>query len=643
MIRLNKRKVYSAFTALILSSVPAISSAEVITTTNNSTTQYTKTDPLPPNQLWNEMKDVPGFIEALDELGITYNNLTNEKYAEQYNALDVNDVLFWLARTLNIYRSSDQGIYNIPVTEIHDNGRNRTAGKGRNSYFPTHVWGKKGETITIEMKDIPENVSCSAAIDPNYVALTKPTDTVEMVANQLNTYTMEQDALLVLGCLDQTTTMEGADKMVSFTIRSGGTYHPLFVFGLDNAADWETQTATTPSGYTFMFDGHSRFVITTPKAQNADGTTILKVLRESLLRVMHYDKINGLDGSSWLHQPSRGLITATYNDCCWAQDGQGMTGIDTSIPSTSGWGEWHEYGHQWQTGWSWGGLTEITVNLYSLAACYTTLGDVDIKQCHSNSGLTGFTWDQQAVGSLLNSGQTWNFNTENQFRRATFFGELLTSWPQLYPQLGKAYREINQSNPKAVSSSQQKIDWFALNTSQIAGVNLNTYFQQWGIPVSADMIAQINALNLPQPKKTLHTYTAELTEYQPVLLKMEEPEQAINIGFIANSPDIGPTSLTWKENGETPVYVPVLDNRGRRFAIKLRGEASHGECGNDSLNSAVSCSSGKNTFLHLAYVEEDNPLLPAGNYQGVLHLIANDWHKSDWSANVNVTISIFKK
>ncbi len=641
MTLITRKIVSSAAATLVFMFAPVVSSAATSNVSNFSAVKYLTTDPLLPSQLWDEMKDSAGFNEALDELGIKYENLINPQYANKYNAQDVNNPLFWLARTLNIYRSSDQGYYNIPVTEVHANGRERTTSHGRNAYFPTHFWGKKGEQIEIEMKDIPGDVSCSAAIDPDYSKPAAPKDVVGLTANKVNTYTLSQDALLVLSCQDQTKTMENVDKMIPFHIKSGGTRYPLFVFGLNSAAEWSAQVnAAKPSGNTFMFDGRSRFFVTTDKAKKVDGARIEKLMRESLLRSLTYDKLNGMDGSSWLHQPSRGLFVASYNNCCWANGGQGLTGIETTIPTTSGWGEWHEYGHHSQMGWSWSGLTEITVNLYSLAACYTTQGDVDIKKCHSSSGLNGFSWDQQAVGSLLNSGQTWDFNTEDQFRKATFFGELMTSWPQLYPKLGKAYREISQSNPKEVSSSQQKIDWFALNTSKIAGVNLNTYFQQWHIPVSTETSAQINALNLPQPKKTLHTYTATLTDNTPASLKISLPENAANIGFITNTPASGPTKLTWSETGYSSLYAQVMDSRGRKFRVKLRGTVSRGTCQSNTINSTITCSSGSSSFMSVEYLAKDNPLLPVGHYQGILHLIANDWHKTDWSANVDVSLSI---
>jgi len=604
-----------------------------------------KTNSLTSNDLWPKYENSPGFQEALDELGISYDNLINPQYASVYNASDVNNPLFWLSRTLRTYGQSEQGRYEIPVTEVHANGRNRTTSHGRNSYFLTHVWGKKGESVTLRPDYIPENVQCSAAIDPNYDDLGAPTNTVNLKGEQVNTYTFSQDALLILGCQDQTTTMTNVDKSVGIEVINGGKRHPLFIFGLNSRQEWSEQAInSTPSGYTFFFDGRTRLVAPNSKAKAAVNSNILQTLRESLLRTITYDKLNGLDGSTWLHQPSRGLLFATYNSCCWANGGQGLTGIGFSntIPQKSEWGDWHEYGHHSQLGWSWGGLTEVTVNLYSLAACYTTRGDVDIKNCHTNAGLTGFIWDQQAIGTLLNSGKRWNFESENGFRRATLFGELMTSWPQLFPQLGKAYREVNQTNPASVDSSQEKIDWFVANTSRIVGHNLLNYFQQWGVTYSPNAVNAVTALSLPQPNKVSKTYTASLKGNQPASLIIEPVEQNYNVAFVTNTPKAGPTTLVWAEKGESPIYAQVMDDRNRAFIVKLRATTSHGGCGLYTINSAASCSSGDNAYLTVSWHAEDNPLLPQGSYKGVSHLIAQDWHKTEWTANVNIDLSITK-
>ncbi|EHN8794715.1 hypothetical protein I4B01_004384, partial [Enterobacter kobei] len=71
------------------------------------------------------------------ELGIDYNNLINPAYASTYDVQNVNNPLFWLNRTLKVYGEAEQGRYQIPVTEVHGNGTNRTTNGGRNNYFLT--------------------------------------------------------------------------------------------------------------------------------------------------------------------------------------------------------------------------------------------------------------------------------------------------------------------------------------------------------------------------------------------------------------------------------------------------------------------------------------------------------------------------
>lgn len=208
---------------------------------------------------WEDWQDNQGFNEALEELGMNYNNVINPVYTSEYDTRNVNSPLFWLNRTLTIYRDSEQGHYQIPVSEVHADGRARTAGKGRHSYFLTHTWGKKDESVTLRLGDVPQNVFCSASIDPNYEHLVGPIDTVVLNANGETTYTFSQDALLVVGCQDQTKKMENVDQFVSVDVIEGGTYHPLFIFGLHDKAEWKRQAeAATPSGYHLcLMDGYA--------------------------------------------------------------------------------------------------------------------------------------------------------------------------------------------------------------------------------------------------------------------------------------------------------------------------------------------------------------------------------------------------
>jgi hypothetical protein len=75
----------------------------------------------------------------------------------------------------------------------------------------------------------------------------------------------------------------------------------------------------------------------------------------------------------------------------------------------------------------------------------------------------------------------------------------MTSWPQLYRHCQLAVKLTRMTQPWLIAA--RKIRLVCSNASKIAGDHLNQYFQQWNIPLSAEAIAAINALNLPQPKK----------------------------------------------------------------------------------------------------------------------------------------------
>ncbi|TDN58261.1 enhancin-like peptidase M60 family [Scandinavium goeteborgense] len=602
---------------------------------------------------WSDYQYNKGFNDALAELGLTFSFMQSNADAINRRSADVNDSLFWLKRTLAIYQgytSADRN-YRIPVTETHSNGRDRTTSHGRNGYFPTHIWVDVGNTLTITAGGIPNDVTCNIGVDSKLNKIVGPENTKKLQANGNTVYQAVTSGLVLLNCADATKTMTHVDELLPLKITSGGTEKELFTFGLNTNADWNNIALSVPaSGYSAFFDGRARYIVSNKKLQKSATTNILQTLRENLLSTINYDKLNGLDGTSYLHQPSRGLLYVTYEECCWANGGQGLTaiGFDNSIPSHGSWGEWHEFGHHSQMGWSWSGQTEVTVNLYSLQSCYLNLGNVDVSACHSSRGLKGFTWDQQAIGSFLRSGQSWNFSHEDEFRRATLFGSLMTSWPDLFQALSKAYREDWQAgaNKSRLDSSQEKLDWFVMNTSRLTGYDLREYYTRWGLTWTSSADDAIAAMKLPSPLQTVTTYEATLLHSgdnkTEAPLKIAADNNRLNTAFVINHGDANMMDLVWVKNGTSSLKAIVVDSSHRRFDVVLRAKTSHGSCANHSFNSAVNCQSGTSTFLSVVYDPKDNQSLPPGHYTGKLALLARDWHVNDWTANVNINLSISK-
>ncbi|HEO9045275.1 TPA: hypothetical protein QIF36_003465 [Enterobacter kobei] len=598
---------------------------------------------------WERWQDNQAFNEALDELGMSYQLLSEDPQKTLSRSADPTDVLYWQKRTMQIYGDADKNIYYIPAVEDHDEARARTGFTGRNAYFNTYYYGEQGDTFTLTTTSQPDDVVCYAGLENQYSGTISTKYQVQLNANHSTEYTLSENGLMLLACWDKSGTYSHMDTLVRVDVTSTtAKKHPLFVFGLNTKEEWKALSQqSTPTGQTLLFDGRSRYVVNNSTAKASLNTNVLQMLREQLSYVMDYDRVNRLDGSSYLHQPLRGLNFGIFNSCCWSQGGAGRIGIGfgNSLPTETSWGHWHEYGHQNQMTWAWDGLTEVTNNIMSVSACRVLRGEVTDKSCHENLYYNNFSWDQQAVGSFLNSGETHQFDTDNDvFRKLMMFTQLKTSWPDLFAYIGKAYRETyNEGKGKSlVATNQQKIDFFVINASKAAGHDLREFFTRWGLGYSADADSQIAALKLPQPNKVTKTFTSSLNGSSPITIEVPAEDNTVNIAFVTNTPKAGPTSLVWVEDGETPLYAQVVDSRNRSFIVKLRGQNSHGGCNIHSVNTAVNCNSGTSAYLRVAYKAEDNPHLPQGSYTGVLHLIARDWHNTGWTANVNVDLSIVK-
>ncbi|EDW1854914.1 hypothetical protein S887_003791 [Salmonella enterica subsp. diarizonae] len=642
---MNNAKKNIAKILLLLSLSPGISALANTQKNNNPTDE----------QWWIPYKNSQAFNETLDQFGLTYHQLEASPEKALSRSADVNDVLFWQKRTMAIYANAKEGIYHIPVTEQHDNGRSRTTTNGRTPAFFTYYYANVNDTMTLRTENQPDDVKCYSLLENNY-SEPQAVDAVMLNHNSETKITFNHKGVVLLQCwgTSEDASLKHVNTLISTrVISTTASTQPVFVLGVNTLDDWKNiSQQSTPSGQTLLFDGRTRYYAANNVGKASKDHNIEQTLREHLLNTIVYDKLNGIDGSSPINEALRSLDIASYNSCCWAEGGDGRIGIGfgSSIPTQSSWGEWHEFGHQNQMQWSWNGLGETTVNIYSIAACRATRGEVDVKTCHENLQYNGFQWDQQAVGNFLKSGQTWDLDTDtNVFHQLMMFAQLESSWPDLYPALGKAYREINNyyNGSAKVDSKQEKVDFFVVNASKYSGHDLRKFFTHWGVDYSTDADNQITAMNLPQVIEPSGTVSATLEKRADqtqveAYATIKNADTHYNTGFVTNTSTIGPTSLVW--NGglyqSTPLYVQVVDTKNRNFIVKLYGQRTAGYCEPYTLNTAGACNSGSDTTVTIRYDSSNNQDLPAGEYHGVLHLIARDWHNDNWSENVNFNIHI---
>jgi hypothetical protein len=606
----------------------------------------------PSQNWWDNYSDSEGFREALFELGTTPVELNADIKNTIARGNNVNDPLFWLKRNLDIYPADNENAYNIPVTEIHSQGKNRTGANGRNGYFLTRDFATAGQNIKLMVGEMPQGVSCSIATGVGFAKENHMLDSQGLKSASVNTYTLKQDGTILLACNDQDITMPNVDKAVNIEILEGGVKQPFFIFGQSTQADWKTLSqSNSKSGQIFMFSGRSRMNVKTAIAKKSADTNMVHSMSQYLAMTIKDDSLNGFDGTDPLNQPSRGLIVATYNDCCYATGGQGFTaiGFNSKLADNTDWGDWHEFGHHNQQGWSWSALNEVTVNLYSVANCTLLRGEAPTPSCHSNSNIKALDWSTYAVGNFIASGEHYNFDNSGsgtEFKRATLFAQLLFSYPELYPQLGKAFREEynyakNRSN---LDSSQELKDWFVVNTSKYSKNDLREFYDHWGLTYSSQASDAVNAMKLPKPYQPAQTQEITLnSDYSSsyATTTMVDPV-AKNIGFVLPTSAQGPTSLVWSKSGDTQFYADVTDSQQRAFRVKLHGKKSVGQCANYTLNSAANCVSGSTSFLRFDFRKEDNTQLPAGTYHGTTHLSGRDWHKPTWASEIKINLNIVK-
>jgi hypothetical protein len=147
------------------------------------------------------------------------------------------------------------------------------------------------------------------------------------------------------------------------------------------------------------------------------------------------------------------------------------------------WGPLHELGHnhQWAS-WTLPGTTEAGCNLWALYANETVLGLPPAAAHHE------LAHETRAARRAEYSGEFSDWSTwvalETYIDLKDRFG-----W-EFYTEVFATYRAM-EAQP---SSVQERVDTWARVTSAQAGVDLGPFYTGWGLPVSADVLADLSQL-----------------------------------------------------------------------------------------------------------------------------------------------------
>ncbi|MDO4583571.1 MAG: M60 family metallopeptidase [Planctomycetia bacterium] len=144
-----------------------------------------------------------------------------------------------------------------------------------------------------------------------------------------------------------------------------------------------------------------------------------------------------------------------------------------------GWGPWHEIGHMHQVpGYQFQGMTEVTVNLFSLEM-QTSLGQkarIDTESMH------------QKIRDYFQKPERNYHAEEDVFMKLAMFWQLrLAFGDTFYPRLHQDYRE----KQAGFADDDAKVQGFIVAASEISGWNLAPFFQAWGLPVTEETLQKI--------------------------------------------------------------------------------------------------------------------------------------------------------
>jgi len=330
-------------------------------------------------------------------------------------------------------------------------------------------------------------------------------------------------------------------NQVKVTFQSGFQQTPLYIFGKTTHQQWLEQLATDTSAPNVTMIANRVFIVVSKESalqyKTANQDTLLNYMDEIMKAE---DAISGLDYSSPVHAPAYGNKLMLLEKASGNPDATSYGRV--RIPTGSirwildptyisdgegGWGIFHEIGHHHQQyPWSWSACTEVTVNIYSMAAK---------RFFHPGSmGMASSDWDK-TMQYLEDTASDKNYNTSANYVKLGLWNQLgMAFGDSFYHKLHKRTRD-----EKIVPSGDAaEIRHLMLYACEISGKDLTTFFKRWNLPVDNNVYQEIAALNLPMPT----TDPSDLRENWAVRVAREGDPDRID-SVILNGSAYGPAGV----------------------------------------------------------------------------------------------------
>ncbi|MGW9136003.1 M60 family metallopeptidase [Streptomyces sp. NPDC055681] len=313
-------------------------------------------------------------------------------------------------------------------------------------------------------------------------------------------------------------TLTGSGERAGVVFRSGAVPMPVFTLGCTSEADYQHQLDTlTTSPYVELHAPHTIMTLTRDGALLYRGEDHAALLGLVETIIDSHARISGLDGSKPVHRRKAGpyhftevskVPTGVGAYATHGYNGFPRAYLDraTTVEGlrTRGWGLYHELGHlHQQMAYKPGGLTEVTVNIYSLAAQRTLRQPSNLLTVDATTGLTYFQSAQRKFGT---AGLTYE-KSFGAYEKLVPLRQLeLAFGDDFWPRLHKLVREENPQSDYTETDKRYRA--LATYSSRVAGYDLTDFYMNtWAFPIDATGKAELAALQLPKPPVDPSTLT----------------------------------------------------------------------------------------------------------------------------------------
>ncbi len=386
---------------------------------------------------------------------------------------------------------------------------------------------------------------------------------------------------------------------VTASVTNGGSHFPLFILGKHTKKDWDEMLKKYKDPYAVELKDERSLITTTYDSvqeymKNTDPTELMK-LHDKIIRLenavaglsedgvgvakspTHYvqfvEKRNPEDDFMFATNYHTGYIPSAMNRV-----------LDIEVLEKDGWGPWHEVGHlHQQAPWKWSKVSEVTVNIYSLAVQKALGNRLEMDEHYKNS----FEYLEKPKAERI----------IDDINPLTMFWQLnIVYGEHFYPRLHQAYRLLPQSEIPA--SDEEKKQMFVYMTSKVVGQNLIPFFEEWGLTPNNDIREKIEKLKLPKLEKEIWkaTDSNDIREKQvePYKVPYGEPANEVQNLVVGTESDENEASklvqnlgenvkvtgkIVWPklESGKQEVLVEIEDEKGNKNSIPVQVNGVYGD------------------------------------------------------------------